>query len=81
MKVYVVTSLIENAEVGAEINVIGIRKTKQEAYLLLIDQLKNVKQMYEDEDIDFDIQGSDEYIQISANEDTITLEYQESEVD
>ena len=55
MKVYVVTSLIESEEDGAEVNVIGIRKTKKEAYLLMIQALKELKENYEENDIEYEI--------------------------
>ena len=55
MKVYVVTSLIESEEDGAEVNVIGIRKTKKEAYLLMTQALEELKENYEENGIEYNI--------------------------
>lgn len=79
MKVYVITSLIENEEDGAEVNVIGIRKTKQEAYLLMSEALSNAKEMYEENDIDYNIEEYNDnqtiIIQTMSNEDEYEDEY------
>lgn len=53
MKVYVVTSLIESEDDGAEVNIIGIRKTEKEARVLMEEALKNVREMYVENDIDY----------------------------
>ena len=83
MKVYVVTSLIENRDVGAEVNVISIEKNKQNAYLKLIELLKEAKKEYEENDIDYTIISNDNCIILQSNNDfeMLTFEYQESEVE
>lgn len=82
MKVYVVTSLIENAEIGAEVNIIGIKKDEKQASELLQELLENVKQEYKENDIEYDITDRGNCIVIESNVDEyITLEYQKSEVE
>lgn len=82
MKVYVVTSLIENADIGAEVNVISIEKNKQNAFLKLIELLKEAKKEYEENDIDYTITSNDNCVILQSNNDfeILTFEYQESEV-
>ena len=82
MEVYVVTSLIENAEIGAEVNIVGIKKDEKQASELLQELLENVKQEYKENNIEYDITDRGNCIVIESNVDEyITLEYQKSEVE
>ena len=88
MKVYVVTSLIENAEIGAEVNVISIEKNRRDGWLKITELLKTLKEEYEENEIDYHMETfTDEQkrpfgIVVTAdNDEVITLEYQESEVE
>lgn len=82
MEVYVVTSLIENAEIGAEVNIVGVKKDEKQASELLQELLENVKKEYEENDIEYDITDRGNCIVIESNVDEyITLEYQKSEVE
>ena len=81
MKVYVVTSLIENTDIGAEVNVIGIRKTKQEAHILAMNTLTDFKTECDKMNIDYQLKGSNNYMELTIEEERITIEYQESEVE
>lgn len=55
MKIFIVTSLIEGQDERAEVNVVGVKKTKQEAYMLMTEVLAQAKEMYEENEIDYDI--------------------------
>lgn len=60
MKIYVVTSLIENEDEGAEVNVVGVKKTEKEAYELMKEVLEQTKEMYEENDIDYNVEEYDD---------------------
>lgn len=55
MKIFIVTSLIEGQDEGAEVNVVGVKKTEKEAYELMKEVLEQAKEMYEENEIDYDI--------------------------
>lgn len=60
MKVYVVTSLIDSEDEGAEVNVVGVKKTEKEAYELMKEVLEQAKEMYEENDIDYNVEEYDD---------------------
>ena len=79
-KCYVITSLIEDIDEGAEVNVIGIEKTKKEARKIVSQAVSEVKENYEENDIDYEIERYEESIVLISDCETITIEYHESEV-
>ena len=79
-KCYVITSLIESVDEGAEVNVIGIEKTKKEARKIVSQAVSEVKENYEENDIDYEIERYEESIVLIIDCETITIEYHESEV-
>ena len=79
-KCYVLTSLIEHIDEGAEVDVIGIEKTKKEARKIVSQAVSEVKENYEENDIDYEIERYEESIVLISDCETITIEYHESEV-
>ena len=60
MKIFIVTSLIEGQDEGAEVNVVGVKKTEKEAYELMKEVLEQAKEMYEENDIDYNVEEYDD---------------------
>lgn len=60
MKIYIVTSLIEGQDEGAEVNVIGTTKTLNEAKELMQEVLNEAKEMYEENEIDYNVEQVNE---------------------
>lgn len=79
-KCYVVTSLIESVDEGAEVNVLGIERAKREAWRIVSQAVGKVKKTYEENDIDYEIESYEESIVLKSECETITIEYHESEV-
>lgn len=75
MKVYIVTSLIENQDEGAEVNIIGVEKTLEEAKNLMQEVLEQAKEMYEENNFEYDVEEYDDTIVISADNDYERIEY------
>ena len=83
MKVYVVTSLIESQDEGAEVNVVGTTDTLEKARNLVKEVLDEAKEMYEENNFDYDIEEiSEDCIVIRVDDDYERIEYNvfESEV-
>ena len=79
-KCYVITSLIESVDEGAEVNVIGIERTKKEAWGIVSQAVSEAKETYEENDIDYEIKSYEESVILISECETITIEYHESEV-
>ena len=79
-KCYVVTSLIESVDEGAEVNVIGIERTKREAWGIVSQVVSEAKENYEENNIDYEIESYEESVVLKSDCETITIEYHESEV-
>ena len=61
MKIFIVTSLIESQDDGAEVNIVGVKKTLNEAKALLNEVLDEAKEMYEENDIGYDTEIYNDY--------------------
>lgn len=79
-KCYVVTSLIESEDEGAEVNVISIENNKKDAWGVVSQAVSEVKGTYEENDIDYEIKSFEESVILQSDCETITIEYHESEV-
>lgn len=86
MKVYVVTSLVENRDIGAEVTIVGVKQSEKEAQELLQKLLKDVKLEYDTNEVEYEVHNFEKNI-IAVESDGcgdyeyITLEYQEKEVE
>lgn len=83
MKVYVVTSLIESQDEGAEVNVVGTTDTLEKARNLVKEVLDEAKEMYEENDFDYNTEIYDDYAVIEQIDGEERIEYNifESEVE
>ena len=79
-KCYVVTSLIESVDEGAEVSVLGIERAKREAWRIVSQAVSEVKENYDENDIDYEIKSYEESVVLISDCETITIEYHESEV-
>ena len=75
MKVFIITSLIESIDDGAEVNVVGVRKTLNEAQKLMKEVLNEAKEMYEENDIGYDTDINDDYAIIEQVDGDEKIEY------
>ena len=76
-KCYVVTSLIENVYDGAKVKILGIKRTKREAWDIVTQKLVKYKQNYEKNDIDYEIESYEQSNILKSDYETITIEYHE----
>ena len=79
-KCYVVTSLIESEDEYAEVNVISIENNKKDAWGVVSQAVSEVKENYDENDIDYEIKSYEESVVLISDCETITIEYHESEV-
>ena len=75
MKVFIITSLIESIDDGAEVNVVGVRKTLNEAQKLMKEVLNEAKEMYEENDIGYGTDINDDYAIIEQVDGDEKIEY------
>lgn len=75
MKIFIVTSLIESQDDGAEVNIVGVKKTLNEAKELLSEVLDEAKEMYEENDIDYDTEIYNDYAVIEQVDGEERIEY------
>lgn len=75
MKVFIVTSLIESQDDGAEVNIVGVKKTLNEAKALLSEVLDEAKEMYEENDIGYDTEIYNDYAIIEQVDGEERIEY------
>ena len=75
MKVFIITSLIESQDDGAEVNIVGVKKTLNEAKALLSEVLNEAKEMYEENDIGYDTEIYNDYAIIEQVDGDERIEY------
>ena len=75
MKIFIVTSLIESQDDGAEVNIVGVKKTLDEAKALLSEVLDEAKEMYEENDIGYDTEIYNDYAIIEQVDGEERIEY------
>lgn len=75
MKIFIVTSLIESQDDGAEVNIVGVKKTLNEAKELLSEVLDEAKEMYEENDIGYDTEIYNDYVIIEQVDGEERIEY------
>jgi len=75
MKIFIVTSLIESQDDGAEVNIVGVKKTLNEAKELLSEVLDEAKEMYEENDIGYDTEIYNDYAIIEQVDGEERIEY------
>lgn len=75
MKIFIVTSLIESQDDGAEVNIVGVKKTLNEAKELLSEVLDEAKEMYEENDIGYDTEIYNDYTIIEQVDGEERIEY------
>lgn len=75
MKIFIVTSLIESQDDGAEVNIVGVKKTLNEAKALLSEVLDEAKEMYEENDIGYDTEIYNDYAIIEQVDGEERIEY------
>lgn len=75
MKIFIITSLIESQDDGAEVNIVGVKKTLNEAKELLNEVLDEAKEMYEENDIGYDTEIYNDYAIIEQVDGEERIEY------
>jgi len=75
MKIFIITSLIESQDDGAEVNIVGVKKTLNEAKELLSEVLDEAKEMYEENDIGYDTEIYNDYAIIEQVDGEERIEY------
>ena len=75
MKIFIVTSLIESQDDGAEVNIVGVKKTLNEAKELLSEVLNEAKEMYEENDIGYNTEIYNDYAIIEQVDGEERIEY------
>lgn len=75
MKIFIVTSLIESQDDGAEVNIVGVKKTLNEAKELLSEVLDEAKEMYKENDIGYDTEIYNDYAIIEQVDGEERIEY------
>lgn len=56
MKIFIVTSLIDSEDEGAEVNIIGVKKSLDKARDLMKEAIQEAKEMYEENEIDYNVE-------------------------
>lgn len=77
-KCYIVTLLIENVNDGAEVKILGVCKTKRQAWDLVTQELIKHKENYDKNNIDYEIKSYEQSNILKSDYETITIEYHES---
>ena len=76
-KYYIVTLLIENVDDGSEVKILGVCKTKRQAWDIVTEELIKHKENYDKNNIDYEIKSYEQSNVLKSDYKTITLEYHE----
>lgn len=76
-KCYIVTLLIESVNDGAEVKILGVCKTKRQAWDLVTQELVKHKHNYDKNNIDYEIESYEQSNILKSDYETITIEYHE----